>query len=98
LVRSLTITVKFIGPLRHVSGASERALDFQHQVSIRELMWEITKELPVLTESLIDQQLKDNRPNVLIIVNGKEIGVLNGLETNLQDEDEVVLVPVVHGG
>lgn len=94
----MTIKVKFIGPLRHVSGASELALDLQHQVSIRELMWEITKELPVLTESLIDQQHKDNRPNVLIIVNGKEIGVLNGLETNLQDEDEVVLVPVVHGG
>lgn len=61
-------------------------------------MSEITKELPVLTQSLIDQQLKDPRPNVLIIVNGKEIGVLNGLETNLQDDDEVVLVPVVHGG
>ena len=97
-MRSLTITVKFIGPLRHVSGTSELALDFQHQVSIRGLMSEITKELPVLTQSLIDQQLKDPRPNVLIIVNGKEIGVLNGLETNLQDDDEVVLVPVVHGG
>ena len=94
----MALIVKFIGPLRHVSGTSELALDFHHEVTIRELMLEITKELPVLTQSLIDQQLKDPRPNVLMIVNGKEISVLNGLETSLQDEDEVVLVPVLHGG
>jgi molybdopterin converting factor small subunit len=31
-------------------------------------------------------------------VNGKEISVLNGLDTVLKDGDEVVFVPVVHGG
>ena len=94
----MALIVKLIGPLRHISGTNELALDFHHEATVRELILEITKELPVLTESLIDQQLKDPRPNVLIIVNGKEISVLNGLETSLQDEDEVVLVPVVHGG
>jgi len=34
----------------------------------------------------------------LILVNDREIGVLNSLETKLNDGDEVVLVPVVHGG
>jgi molybdopterin converting factor small subunit len=33
-----------------------------------------------------------------MLVNGKEIGVLKGLETKLKDGDELVLVPVVHGG
>jgi len=31
-------------------------------------------------------------------VNGKEISVLKGLETLVSDGDEVVLVPVTHGG
>lgn len=97
-MRSLAVIIKFIGPLRHVSGIGELALNFKGAVSIRGLMCEITRELPVLTQSLIDQQLEDPRPNALIIVNGKEISVLNGLETKLQDGDEVVLVPVVHGG
>jgi len=95
---SVAIIVKFIGPLRHVSGAGELALNCKGTVSIRGLMREITRELPGLTQSLIDQQLEDPRPNVLILVNGKEVSVLNGLETNLRDGDEVVLVPVVHGG
>jgi molybdopterin synthase sulfur carrier subunit len=94
----MAVTVKFIGALRHVSGAGELALNCKDNVSIRELMREITEEVPALTRSLIDQQLEEPTPNVLILVNGREISVLNGLETNLQDGDEVVLVPVVHGG
>jgi MoaD family protein len=94
----MAITVKFVGALRHVSGAGELALDCKGDISIRALMNEITKERPALKRSLIDQQLEDPRPNALILVNGKEISVLNGLETKLNDGDEIVLVPVVHGG
>jgi molybdopterin converting factor small subunit len=94
----MAITVKFIGALRHVSGAGELVLDYKGDLSIRELMNEITKEMPALRGSLIDQQLEDPRPNALILVNGREIGVLNGLETSLRNGDGIVLVPVVHGG
>jgi MoaD family protein len=94
----MVITVKFIGALRHVTGAGEFALDCKGNVSIRELISKITKKLPALTQSLIDQQLEDPRPNVLILVNGREISVLNGLDTITQDGNEVVLIPVVHGG
>jgi molybdopterin synthase sulfur carrier subunit len=94
----MAITVKFVGALRHVSGAGELALDCKGDISIRVLINEITKEMPALKGSLIDQQLEDPRPNALILVNGREVSVLNGLETKLKDGDEIVLVPVVHGG
>jgi molybdopterin synthase sulfur carrier subunit len=94
----MVITVKFIGALRHISGAEGLALDYMEGTSVRALLNEITKEAPELKRSLIDQQLEDPRPNALILVNGKEISVLNGLETTLNDGDEIVFVPVVHGG
>jgi molybdopterin converting factor small subunit len=34
----------------------------------------------------------------LILVNGKEISVLKGLETVLKEGDEILLIPVIHGG
>jgi molybdopterin synthase sulfur carrier subunit len=94
----MAITVKFVGALRHFSGAGELALDCKGCISIGELVNELIKELPELKRSLIDQQLEDPRPNALILVNGREINVLNGLETKLKDGDEIVFVPVVHGG
>ena len=90
--------VRFIGPLRHTSGTVEIALNIDGAVTMKELMREITNELPALAQSLNDKQLDDPRPNNLIIINGKEISVLNGLKTKIVDGDEVVLVPVVHGG
>ena len=47
---------------------------------------------------LVDSQLDDPRPNALILVEGKEISVLQGLETEIKDAEEMVLVPMVHGG
>ncbi len=94
----MAITVKFVGAFRHFSGAGELALDHKRYVSVGELVNELSKEAPDLKRSLIDQHLEDPRPNALILVNGKEIGVLNGLETKLKDGDEIIFVPVVHGG
>jgi MoaD family protein len=94
----MVLTVKFVGALRHVSGTGELALSCKSRVVLRELISEIIKELPKLKQSLINPQLEDPRPNALILVNGREISVLDGLETKLKHGDEVVLVPFVHGG
>ena len=94
----MAVLVKFLGSLRHVSRVHELALDDKEHVSIGELVNELTNNLPELKRSLIDQQLEDPRPNALILVNGREISVLNGLETKLKNGDEIVFVPVVHGG
>jgi molybdopterin synthase sulfur carrier subunit len=94
----MAITVKFLGALRHISGVGELALNVKDAISIKELMNEIVREISALKQSLIPQQLEDLRSNTLILVNGREISVLNGLETKLKDGDEIVFVPVVHGG
>ena len=95
---NMAITVKFVGALRHLSGAGKLDCDYKGCGSIEELVNELVDKLPLLKRSLVDQQLVDPRPNALILVNGREIGVLGGLGTKLRDGDEVVFVPVVHGG
>ena len=43
---------------------------------------------------------EDNRPlpKIRIVVNGRDIGFLKGMETALGDGDEVLLLPLVGGG
>jgi molybdopterin synthase sulfur carrier subunit len=94
----MIITVKFVGAFRSISGKSKFTLKFENIVPLREAAKKIVEELPKLKRVLIDPELEDPRPNTLILVNGKEISVLNGLDTVLKDGDEVVFVPVVHGG
>jgi molybdopterin synthase sulfur carrier subunit len=94
----MTITVKLIGALRHISGKSQLSIKCEESTSLKELINTIAEETPELKQSLLSQQPDDSRANALILVNGREISVLNGLETKLNDGDEVVFVPVVHGG
>ena len=51
-----------------------------------------------LSQLVLDGEGRDPRPNALIMVSGREIGALAGLETKLSDGDELSLVPVAHGG
>ena len=94
----MPLTVKFIGALRHLSGKTQFTVNFQDGISIKELVEKICQELPELKRTFSDQELNDSRSNSLILVNGREISVLNGYETKLNDGDEIVFVPVVHGG
>ncbi|HLN88871.1 MAG TPA: MoaD/ThiS family protein [Candidatus Binatia bacterium] len=94
----MSLTVKFIGALRHLSGKTQFSITFQDGISIKELLNKINQEMPKLKRTFTDQELNDSRSNSLILVNGGEISVLNGYETKLREGDEIVFVPVVHGG
>lgn len=94
----MPLTIKFIGALRHISGKTQFTVTFQEDISIKKLVDKITQELPELNHTFSDQELNASRSNSLILVNGREISVLNGYETKLKDGDEIVFVPVVHGG
>jgi len=95
----MTINVKFVGALRHIAGKSEMAIDCLEDFSVKVLIQKIIIEIPAIKTNIINQQFDGAvKTNSLIIVNDREISVLNGLDTLLADGDEVVFIPVVHGG
>jgi MoaD family protein len=94
----MPLKLKFIGALRQISGKTQLTVDFKEGTSLKDLIAEISQEMPQLQKILGDTQFNDSRSNVLVLVNGREISVLNGLETKLNEGDEIVFIPVVHGG
>jgi sulfur-carrier protein len=94
----MPLIIMFVGALRHLSGKTQLKLDCKGSCSIREIIYRLIDEMPKLKGSLIEEQAGETKTNALILVNGREISVLLGLETKLDDGDEVVFVPVVHGG
>jgi MoaD family protein len=94
----MAITVKFIGAFRSISGKSKISIRAKDSVSLSEVIKQVIEEQPKIKRALIDPELEDPRPNTLILVNGKEISVLNGLDTMVENGDEIIFVPIVHGG
>ncbi|TET64812.1 MoaD family protein [Candidatus Bathyarchaeota archaeon] len=94
----MEVTVRFIGVFRTISGKSKLTIEYGDMPNVKKAVEKIVEELPKLKGVLIDADLQDPRPNTLILLNEREISILNGLETTLKNGDEIVFVPVSHGG
>lgn len=93
------VEVRFLGIFQRLSGKKRFKLKLKEPATVRKLVMNLTETFSSeFKQVLVDSQLGDPRPNALILVGGKEISVLQGLETEIRDSEEIVLVPVVHGG
>jgi MoaD family protein len=92
------LSIKFIGALRHLSGKTQLTIDYHADATVKSIIDYLSIEFPTLKHTFSDSDLNDSRSNSLVLVNGTEISVLNGYNTKLCDGDEIVFVPVVHGG
>jgi len=94
----MKVKFRFVGSFRNITNKGKATLELSEGAQLKEAIKRVVEEFPKIERALIDPELGDPRPNTLIIVNGREISVLKGLETVLKDGDEVVFVPVSHGG
>jgi molybdopterin converting factor small subunit len=96
----LRVHVMLYGVLKTEATKERFELDFESPISIRQLVIKLIGMIarPEFETCLIDAETKDPRPNTLILVSGTEIGALNGIDTVLEDGNEVVFLPVAHGG
>lgn len=95
----INVEVKFFGIYQRLAGKKSIQLMLEKPVTIRKAVKELTETCSEEFKSaLIDTQIGEPRPNALILVNGKEISVLQGLETQINQDEEITLIPMVHGG
>lgn len=93
-----SIQVRFLGAFKKAYGKDQMLLQVQGRQRLGAVIRSIAESSSELRRVLLDAELDDPRPNSVILVNGKEIGVLKGLETEVGDGDEIVFIPVIHGG
>jgi molybdopterin converting factor small subunit len=98
---SLIVHVRLFGVFRSAAKTSELNLQIPSEhptvkAAISQLI--ATDSFASLKQLLLGSEMADPRPNALIMVSGREIGTLDGLETKLAEDDELSLLPVTHGG
>lgn len=94
----MTVRARFVGSLRSLSGKELLTLRLLKSMPLKQVLQKFADEAPKLKEVFGGSQQTKLGTGMLILVNGKEISVLEGLETTIKKEDELVFVPVLHGG
>jgi molybdopterin converting factor small subunit len=94
----IELMARFVGTFRSISGESEVNFNLTDNSCVRSVVQKIVERFPKLEEMLIFSKEKNGIINALVLLNGREIGVLKNLDTVVEDGDELVLIPVSHGG
>lgn len=88
-----------MGTLRRVSGAAEEELMLSDNADVSSAIQKLIEvHGEKFEKALMDPIFVSPLPNNLIILNGVEVGNLQGLGTPLRDDDTVVFLSVTHGG
>lgn len=97
------LTVKFVGELRSFAQKETMTLQLDDDkiYNVQNIIIEIASNLNEhFREELLGKNGSDTqlRSRALILKNNIEIGALDGLQTIVCDGDNLVLIPIAHGG
>lgn len=96
----IKVFVRFLGHLRSLTSKEVQIIEFdEEEVTIERLIQKVARRFGRENqEILLDPVTRSPQTNCLVIVNEREISVLDGLQTKLKDGDGVTIVPIFHGG
>ena len=88
--------LKFFATYRQIAGCKQCSVLAPHDVLA--LLHDISSRWPEFRSLVLNEEGADKRDDVIIMVNGRHIEHLDGVNTELTDEDTVAITPVVAGG
>lgn len=95
----ISVVVRMMGTLRAASGKPEASVDLPEGGDVSTVLQTLVEKFDnSFKETLLDPVIQSPSANALIILNGVEINNLQGLNTKLKDGDELILLPITHGG
>jgi sulfur-carrier protein len=89
--------VRVYATLRELVNAKAIEVDLEQEMDVRGLLRRVGSAYPQLGAKLWDER-DDLNKSIQVLVNGRPINFLNGLETRVCSADTVDLFPPVGGG
>ena len=91
------ITLKLLASLRKVAGSKELTVSFEPGGTVRDLIGAIGEASPEMQAKLVDEA-GELSGETHILLSGRNIIWLDGLDTVVQPGMDITLIPPVAGG
>lgn len=93
----MSLKVRMLGVLRE-SSKKELTIDIDSDSTVETIIRELMDGNEQLETVLWDKVVDSPLPNSLIMLDGVEVNNLEGVKTPVKEDQELVLLSVVHGG
>lgn len=97
----LQVSVRFFTSLREIIGKKEQIFEFSEgdTVTVNEVLQRLSKQYgQSFVEYVFDDQTNQVKGFLQLLVNGRSISSISGLDAELIDGDVLALLPPVGGG
>lgn len=94
----IKIKVKFLSLLSDLTDSDEIEIELEDKPVIKDLFASLRSKIGKEFDRRILAPSGDLNKYILLGINGKDIRTLNGLDTIIKAEDEVVFLPALAGG
>lgn len=95
----MKIKVRYLGPIRVILKKRDEEVEITLKTTVLRLLRKLTNAYGKALHQEVFQDDGDQlRETLVVTINGKAIGQLNGTSTNLKSGDVVTLLPLFAGG
>jgi molybdopterin converting factor small subunit len=94
----MQVKIRMMGVLREAKGLREVVLDVPEDSTVGAIIKTIIGDDESLRSVLWDAEVDSPSPNALVMLDGIEVSNLQGTDTIVVPNKEMVLLSVVHGG
>ena len=83
------------GPLASLAGEEKLSLELDEGADVLTAIRALCERCPELSPVIFDAETGDPRTNFLVLLDGKDVDVLAGLATPLDEGQVLTLVPLI---
>ncbi len=91
------VRVKTLGALYTLLGRMEHLVELEGNATVRDVISKLVEQYPKLGEEILDES-GELREDHRVLLNGRDITHLKGLDTKVVDGDNLAIIPPVGGG
>jgi len=96
----MKVSIYFYGVLKKLAGFSHIEVEVEDKISIKSLIKTIIRKVDKkeFTERFYDKDTEFIKPDIIVLINDRDINLLGRENTAIKDGDKVVFIPSIHGG
>ena len=94
----MKVEVKFFTSLREITGKKVDKIQLQNTITVNELIIVLCEKYGKNFREYIYNKKGDVQEFLSFLVNGKNINIMQGFDTKLQEMDVIAILPPVGGG
>lgn len=92
----MIVKVRFRGPIAARMSSDVYEIKADNKASLNDVLINLIKDHQEVRDVWMSAEQMDR--DALLLRNEVDIGLFDGLETNLEDGDVLIVLPLVHGG